>query len=367
MVEMVRRIRRVLSILLILLVMFGAFAGASATTDELGDDGLKAYNLICELVDQGDAKAAVNVLMETPAAEEVYARLSAEEPGLLESILVDAVCFYNEYAELFNIVDLRLKGFFSDEMFLGYWERVGMEIPAAIAEEANQSSYDVFLFHELLMWYERGAEANADIIDLRYLGMINDEMYSALVEQWNVDPMDHVDFSAYIPLYGMRLSEDEKEQIRKWQMYVDEGESREVAEMILNGDISENVHRWLRKSEENLFDLILAQAMFEFALDGYYEQNMRLILAGFVSDACFERYWSLLEFVPVEYARSNEDYQDTDMYFVYEIERICTQTDNELSLLQWLWNANLIDEYTLDMLVGRVGGWESDVLEIAND
>ena len=53
------------------------------------------------------------------------------------------------------------------------------------------------------------------------------------------------------------------------------------------------------------------------------------------------------------------------MYFVYEIERIC-RLENDASLVQSLWDGKLIDDYTYDLLVGRVGGWESNDLETEN-
>lgn len=330
----------------------------SDSTEKFSKEGLERYNRICEYIDQGDAKSAVNALLEDPAAEAVYARLNTEDPVLLETILEEAACFYNEDGQLFQISDLRLKGFFTDEMFSKYWERVGTEVPAAIADDAKQSAYDVYLFHELLNWYERGGQVIAEIIDLRYLGMIDDVLYSALVEQWNVDLMDHVDPDTYIPLYGMRLSEVEKEQIRSWRVCVDEGESREAAKLLLSGEITENVYRWLRKNDANLVDMVLAQAMFEIAAEGAYEQNVSLILGGFVSDACFERYWKLLEFTPAGNERTSEDYENIDLYFVYEIERICTLT-NDPSLVQKLWDDDMIDDDTYDLLIGRVGGWES--------
>lgn len=327
--------------------------------DDNSAEVTNSYKQFCEYIDQGDAKSAVTALLESQAAEEVYVRLHTEDTMLMESILEEAACFYNEDGELFNIMQLRLKGFLTDEMFCRYWERVGTEIPAAISDEADQSSYDAYLFQELLSWYERGEQAVAQIIDLRYVGMIEDELYSALVEEWNVDIMDAVDSDNYIPLYGMYLTENEKRQIRDWQIYVDEGNSCGVAEMVLNGEITENTYRWLQKNDAKLVDMLLAQAMFEFTVNGDYEQSIRLILTGFVSDECFERYWDLLEFAPVGDKRSHEDYQGVDMYLVYEVERICA-LENDPAVLQWLWKENLIDEYTFDLLVGRGGCWESD-------
>ena len=327
------------------------------SAEEPDEEWMETYNLICEYMDQGDAKAAINALLEDPAAEAVYARLNAEDAVLLEDVLVDAACFYNEDGQLYQITDLRLKDFFTDALFVRYWERIGTEIPAAIADDAKQSAYDVYLFHELLNWYERGERAIAEIVNLRYLGMIDNVLYGALVDQWQIDPMDDVDSGIYIPHYGMTLTADEKEQIRSWQIYVDEGESREAAQMLLQGEKTKSVYHWLRKNDANLVDMVLAQAMFELAEEGAYEENIRLILGGFVSDTCFERYWELLAFTPAENERTREDYESTDLYFVCEIQRICTLT-NAPSLVQKLRDDGLIDDNTYDLLLDRVGGWE---------
>ena len=364
MAAVMRSIRRMLSICLALVLLGGIFAEASVLSVELTEEGRETYDLICKYIDQGDAKSAVNALLEEQAVEEAYACLNMEDPEVMEYVLLEAACLYNEDGALFNIVELRLKGFISDELFLQYWGRIGTKISTAIAGDAN---YDVYLFLELLNWYDRGAEAVADIIDLRYLGMIDNALYSALVEEWNVDLMDDVDLENYIPLYGMRLSEDEKEQIRVWQAHVDEGESQDAAVMVLNGDMTENAYRWLLRNDAGLIDVIHAQVMYENVSDGSYEQNINLILEGFVSDACFERYWNRLNFIPAGNERSREDYPGVDMYFIYEVERICAQENNDFSLLQWIRDENLIDAYTFELLFDWIGGWENEASETQND
>ena len=325
-------------------------------TEETSDAWLETYNWICEYIDQGDARSAVDTLLADQSAHMAYESLHAEDPALLEAVLVEAACYYNEDGKLFNIVDLRQRGYFSDEMFGRYWERVGFRIPDALSENAD---YDEYLFQELLNWYERGNEASGQIIDLHYVGMIDDALYGALVAAWEVDLMDSVDMRNYVPQYGMELSESEKEQIRIWQSYVDEGEGRKAAEMVLNGDITENIYYWMQKDNASLFDMVQAQGMYEIATDGAYEQIARLIIGGYVSDDCFERYWSLQEFTPAENKRTREEYPNVDMYFVYEIERICSLT-NDASLVQNLWNDQLIDDYLYDLLIVSVGGWEME-------
>ena len=319
----------------------------------------ETYDLICEFIDQGDAKSAVTALLEDPAAESIYAHFNAEDPALLEIVIMEAACFYHEDGDLHNIVDLRLRGFFSNEMFLKYWEHNGMDT-SFVNNDTND--YDVYLFQEIMNWYAWGGETLAKIVDLRALGMIDDALYAALVAEWGMDLMDNVDLDKYIPLYGMQLSEDEKGLIKSWQAYVDEGNSRGIAQMFLEGDMTENVYRWLQKNDGNLVDMVLAQAMFEFAQAGDYEQNIRLILSDHVSDDCFMQYWNLVEFVPEDNNRVSEVYQNVDMYFVYEMERIC-RIENDAYLVQSLWNSKIIDEDTYDLLIGRVGGWESNAWE----
>ena len=324
--------------------------------DTFNGNGQETYHQICTYIDQGDVRSAVDTLLAEQSGWEVHARLEQENPELLERILVEAACFCNEDGELFQIVDLRLKGYFSDKMFSQYWERVWGVVPAVSAEN---TAYDGYLYHELLNWYERGGDVIRQIVDLRYLGMIDNELYSALVKVWNADPMDDADSKNYIPQYGMQLSQDENEMIRTWMGYVDEGESRKAAQMMLSGDITETVYRWLRKNDADLTDTVLAQAMYELAADGAYEQIAGLILGGYVSDNCFAKYWSLLEFTPEEKERFDGEIQSSNLYFVYEMERICEFT-KDASLVQKLWEKNLIDVDLYDLLVSRVGGWEAE-------
>jgi hypothetical protein len=188
--------------------------------------------------------------------------------------------------------------------------------------------------------------------------MIPDDVYGALVAEWEMDLMDGVDTEEYIPQYGMQLSEMEMEQIRTWQGCVNKGEIRKAAQMMLGGDITDNVYRWMRKNDADLTDTILAQAMYELEAEGAYEQLAQLILDGYASDNCFDRYWSLLEFTPEGKERYGSAYQNADLYFVYEMERICGRTKDP-SLVQTLWEDNLIDEYLYDLLASRIGSWEA--------
>lgn len=325
---------------------------ASERADE---SELETYHQICTYIDAGDARSAADALLADQSGEEAYARLMLDDPELLERILVEAACFYNEDGSLFQLADFRLKGYFTDKMFSQYWNRVWNTVPDAIAEGV---AYDGYLFRELLNWYERGGDAIEQIIDLRYAGMIDDELYSALVEVWDADPMDDADSKNHIPLYGMRLSAHEKEQIRIWLGYVDEGETRKAVQMMLSGDITDNVYRWMKKNDADLTDSVLSQAMYELVAEGAYDQLAQLILDGYVSDSCFGRYWSLLEFTPEGKERFDGEYQTADLYFVYEMERICNVA-KDVSPVQMLWENNLIDEHLYDLLISRVGGWEA--------
>lgn len=348
----------------VLMCLLMLMQSAFADTADLIQGETETYECVSQYIDQGDAKKAMCALLEADQAESVYARMHMENSVLLENVLLEAAALCNEDGELYSIALLRLKGFLTDDLFLKYWECVGHEIPDGIKEMKNQFDYDVYLFYELLNWYERGSGAIADIVDLRYSGFIDDKLYTALVQKWQVDLMDGIDLESYIPLRGVRLSEEEKDQIRTWQIYVDEGESREAAAMVIRGDITENASRWLYRNDANLVNLLYAQAMFENATEGSFEENLLLILSGSVSDACFERYWELVGFSPIVYERTSVDYPNVDMYFVYEVERISTLTNNDSSLLQWLWNEELIDEYTFDQLVNRIGSWEIDNSEM---
>ena len=58
-------------------------------------------------------------------------------------------------------------------------------------------------------------------------------------------------------------------------------------------------------------------------------------------------------------------YPNVDMYLVYETERICKQYNNPY-LVQELWDNNLIDVNTYELLIGRVGGWEFNDMETQN-
>lgn len=353
MATMLKNAKRILAACLAFLMMNCLFAQAEMTTD-LSEDGRKAYNAVAEYIDQGDAKQAASVLADAVVADEVYACLREEDPALLDDVILKAMCFFNEDGELFNIVSLRLKGFISNALFQAYWERTGAVVPADILSEAAHSSYDVYLYYELLNWYERGSYAYADIIDLRWLGMIDDALYIELVNVWQQDLMDSIDVKTYVPLYGMRLSETEKEQIRAWQVHVDEGNSHEAVAVVLNEEYGANVYRWLLKDNAVLVGLVHAQVMFENALAGAYELNMHMILGGFVTDACFERYWSMLEYSPAMTARASVDFPNVDMYLVQEVARIYALEEKKMSLLQWLESENLIDEYTYELLVNWV-------------
>lgn len=321
--------------------------------ETVAPDTREDYDALTAAIEEGGGTAVAQLLLEGNISRAAMARLEAEEPGLLDFLLTDALVQYGQEDNVETFIRLRLRGYLSDGCVYDYWEVMGSRLPE---ENAEAIGVDVLLVHELVLACDRSEYAIRSLRQLREEGLLGDGIHEALVAKLGYDYMDDGKVQEHTDGQLHQLSAEEKAVYDAILLAADEGDCRGIAMKMVYGEVTGLVFEKLREVDGEMMDHILAQAMGSFSEENAYNYTVILRQNGFVSDECFRLYWQIMGTEAPEGDAFRQEEPDMDLYLLRELEEIYRRDPRYgLEALRLIRDSGLLGDALHDRLSGRLG------------
>lgn len=146
--------------------------------------------------------------------------------------------------------------------------------------------------------------------------------------------------------------DDDTSAFSQVQNYIDEGDCLGVAEVLLTGEFSETLYASLMAEDAKVMEAIMEDAMLWYAEQGELEKLVALRINGYVSDACFLRYW---ERMGCEKPEETEAPVGVDAYLIHELHLAYLRNENAITDLREMRTTGVLNGEMHTALVETLG------------
>lgn len=307
-------------------------------------------------IDAGDFMGLAQLMLDGRISQATVDRVNGEDPDVLHYMLIDALVEFAERGQIEQMVLLRSAGYVTDACLYDYWEVTGAVLPEAATLENVREDVDALMVHELLLAYQRDDYIIRSLNEMYENGVLNEPTRQELINGLGFDFTNEQYLQDNNIAILHTLTADEKAMYDAIMEYIDQGDYYHVALCMLYGEVTAPTFEKLLEEDKDLMEDIIAQALCAFSEENAYENIVTLRNEGFVSNACFNRYWELIGSETLDTDIDNNSNIGIDIYLIHELEEIYRR-DNVYGLeaLGRIYASGLINDKTHEKLVEQLG------------